>query len=435
MKGRHFYCTVVISLLAVIIMSNCSNELEVSIVTKDNLQILKDGEVVASSSDFDSNFNSSTQYIELAKRKDFAINLAKQVGTCEENFLLSPLSIQIAFAMLANGAEGNSYKEITEAIGMQGLSREQLREFGKLLLSHYLVSAEENASTGEQAHELQISNSVWTKEYYPVYESFFTSSRNFFDAEIHAVDFLSNSAESSINKWVKDKTNGKITEIVRSSDIQDLVLLLVNTIYMKASWNCPFEEVFTGTFKNSKGTTSQREMMHTRGYFKYATCADYDIASIMLANNAYAMSFILPHNDANDDIALGKLNTENISLNTTKIEYLDLEIPKFKCECNLDLLPILQGLGIHEVFSSNANLQALSPSKVFVSKSKHNTYIDVNEDGLEAAASTYIGIVDGEGPEDDITPVEFHVNRPFLFTIQDTDTGGVIFVGRIKNLE
>ena len=397
-------------------------------------EIIKDGEAHVTETKYDANFNSSKQYIELAGKTDFAVNLAKTVGESKENFIVSPLSMQMAFAMLANGAEEDTYKEITDVIGMNDFDRDQLREYAKLLLTHFIVGDDAQASD----NTLLISNSIWTKEGIPVYESFYSSTRNFFDAETYTIDFSADDASKAINEWVCTATSNKISNVVERNEIVDLIMLLVNTIYMKATWIEPFYKLQTKTFNNSNGTKGECNMMCSKRTCQYYACDDFEVASLKLGRNSYTMNFILPREGKGTATVLNSLSAEKLYKigKESQSTYLDLMMPKFNIHSDLDMGSVMENLGIHEAFTASADFGALSPNQLMVTKVKHNTYIDVTESGVEAAAASAVELIDtSASPEaNELTPVEFYIDRPFLFTIQDTSTGAVIFVGQIQEL-
>lgn len=443
-KNRFFH---VFSFMAAVMMgamSSCSSS-EPEIIPTSNEgeenyapQLIADGEVLAQAADFDTKFNGNAQFLTLAGKTDFAVNLAKQVGEREENFFVSPLSVQMVYTILANGAQGDTYDEITEAVGLKGLNKDQLREYGKLLLNHYVVSETENAGTQTSARELALSNVVCTAKQTPVYNSFFTSSRSFFDAETYAIDFTANGAEQIINKWVSDKTGDRITEMVTRQEARDLSFLLLNAAYMKASWDFPFAKTATGTFRNADGEKSSCTMLQAEMACRYMDCEDYQVASLLFGNGTYAMNVLLPHQDKTVDDALKGLTGEALQqiAQNRNGKLLNVELPQFKLASDLDLVPAMKALGVDESFTDAANMKAFSPVEHKVTTSKHKTTISVTQYGLEASAASSVGgvLMDSEEDPEHQTPILFHVERPFLFTIQDLSTGGVIFVGQIKSI-
>ena len=398
-----------------------------------------DGEAYAPASGFDKTFNSNATYQELAGKTDFAVALTKKVGGMKKNFVVSPLSIQMAFAMLANGAEEGTYKEITETVGMEGLDRNQLREYARLMIEHYVTDNSDSAGKRTPMEVLQIANSVWADYTLPLYKTYLTSSKSYFSAETYSIDFTADDAAQAVNGWVNEKTNGKIPSVV--DDISNTVALLINTVYMKASWTEAFESEnnVKSNFRNSDGTARECEMLHTTRYLKYCAGDKYDVASLDLGNFSYTMNFILPHEDTDAETVLNGMDAETLGevAKGMKRTYLDIEIPKFNAKSDLDMMETMCEMGIKTAFdANNADFSAMSPTRLFVNKVKHNTYIDVNEKGVEAAAATTIGFEYTATPESDKPKaIDFHIDRPFLFTIQDAKTGAVIFAGRVMDME
>lgn len=399
-----------------------------------DIQIVKNGEIDFSASQFDNRFNSDKKYLDVACKTDFALNLAKLVGGEEQNYFISPLSVQMAFALLANGAEGNTYDEIVNAIGLDGLSKEQMMEYNKLVLTHY-----SDASYNDTMSTMQIANSVWASEDFPVYESYYSSAKNYFDAEPYCIDFSADDAADAVNYWAEMHTNGKVKNVV-DKKISHCVMLLLNAIYMKTPWVSPFEEGMTErkVFNNIDGSKKECDMMQEARSCAYYSDEKYSVASIGLSNMC-SMSFFLPNEGVDLNTVIAELSAEKMKeiLSNRNGKLLDLQVPKFQLGSDLSLNDIMNALGINDAFSEKmANFQALSPTSAFVSMVKHNTYLDVNEKGVEAAAVTSIGI-EASGIDDDINmpaPIPFHLDHPFFFTIHDMQTGAVIFVGRVQSL-
>lgn len=398
--------------------------------------VKNDGEAYAPEAGFDKEFNSNATYLQLAGKTDFAVALAKKVGGMEKNFVVSPLSMQMAFAMLANGANNDTYKEITETIGMGGLDRNQLREYARLMIEHYVTDNSTEAGKDTPTEVLQVANSVWADYTLPLYKTYLTSSKSYFSAETYSIDFTADDATQAVNGWVSEKTNGKIPRVVDNAS--SMIALLINTVYMKASWTTAFssENNVKGSFRNSDGTAKECEMLHSTGDLKYCAGDKYDVASLNLGIS-YTMNFILPHEDTDAESVLNGMDTETLGkvAKGMKSTYLDIEIPKFNVTSDLDMRETMRELGIKAAFdANNADFGAMSPVGLAVTKVKHNTYIDVNEEGVEAAAATTIGMELMTPEPDEREAVEFHIDRPFLFTIQDTKTGAVIFAGRVMDM-
>ncbi len=397
-----------------------------------------DGEAYAPETGFDKVFNSNATYQELAGKTDFAVALAKKVGGVKKNFVVSPLSMQMAFAMLANGAEEDTYKEITETVGMEGLDRNQLREYARLMIEHYVTDNSTSAGKNTPTEVLQMANSVWADYTLPLYKTYLTSSKSYFSAETYSIDFTADDATQAVNGWVSEKTNGKIPSAI--DDISNTVALLINTVYMKASWATTFssENNVKGSFRNSDGTAKECEMLHATRDLKYNAGDKYDVASLDLGNFSYTMNFILPHEDTDAETVLNGMDAKTLGevAKGMKSTYLDIEMPKFKVTSDLDMMETMREMGIKDAFDAkNANFGAMSPKGLFVNKAKHNTYIDVNEEGVEAAAASTIGMGYTSSGPDGREAIDFHIDRPFLFTIQDTKTGAVIFAGRVMDME
>ena len=365
-----------------------------------------------------------------------------------ENIMISPLSISIAMAMTANATENESLAEMKEVLGYGEMELPTVNEqFEELIAS--LVSADKDML-------LEIANSVWLADWFAdeIKEEFISVLEESYDSELFTADFGNAETVELINSWVAEKTHGKIDKIIDSIG-PDTVMHLINAIYFKAAWSNEFdkESTFTDKFFLADGTETTADYMHFKDYenpegIKYRdyVIAGQDVASVKIPYGRGAFAFYayvanppeyapedgMPEDDVlTVDEIIGYFVENGIEkyLPSLTRNYYQLILPKFKFEYKKSLLKIFQSLGLEKVF--NPGGMSAAHSELFVSEITHKTYIDVNEEGTEAAAVTDIG-ADVGGPAN--FP-GFYGRRPFFFFIRDERNGSILFMGKVEKPE
>ena len=368
---------------------------------------------------------------------DLGMKMFSKLAAAEagKNMMISPLSISIAMAMSTNGASGENIDEMKEVLGFGGMELPDVNEqFMHLIAS--LVAADKDLV-------LSIANSVWMREDFSLdVKAAFTDVLNeFYDAEIFTEGFN----VENINAWVSEKTNGKIDEIVKEIG-EDVVMYLINAIYFKAAWTTAFNEenTYEGTFTLSDGTTTTADFMRfvetedVPEFFAYSS--DYDdkdgfaMIRIPYGRDVFAFYSIVPSydNETNIDDFIAKIAENGFdhyySLITPMSDF-PLELPKFQFEYEKSLVEIFKELGMEKAFVEGGPFQNIAdePHDPIISDIKHKTFIEVNEAGTEAAATTAVEYSDGANPGG------FYANRPFVFVIRDDRTGSILFIGKVEN--
>ena len=361
-----------------------------------------------------------------------------------ENIMISPLSISIAMAMTANATENESLAEMKEVLGYGEMELPTVNEqFEELIAS--LVSADKDML-------LEIANSVWLADWFAdeIKEEFISVLEESYDSELFTADFGNAETIELINSWVAEKTHDKIDKIIDYIDPQT-VMHLINAIYFKAAWSNEFdkESTFTDKFFLADGTETTADYMRFKDYenpdgIKYRdyVIAGQDIASVKIPYGRGAFAFYayvanppedgIPEDDVlTVDEIIGYFVENGIEkyLPSLTRNYYQLILPKFKFEYKKSLLEIFQSLGLEKVFN-RGGMSAAHPELV-VSEITHKTYIDVNEEGTEAAAVTDIS-ADVGGPAN--FP-GFYGRRPFFFFIRDERNGSILFMGKVEKPE
>ncbi len=392
-----------------VLMLSCSTQkgggsaiLSDSVVTDDKQNIAIAGNKKATSRD-----------------KSFWGNLLSDVceNSSKENVCISPLSAQLAMAMVVNGAEGETEKEIcnTMQIGDDANSN------SKKMLS---VPA-------GQSSRFEIANSIWINEKLDVKEEFIAANKEYFDALVERTKFDSN-AVSRINEWCKEKTNGRIPSIIEQVRPDDMMYLL-NAIYFKAGWRLPFSEENTSKqkFTTENGKEVEVEMMMQRNAAAYYSDNVLSMAAKDY-NGGYKMLLVLP----NEGVTCGeaaKYLARNFDTCMGKMKRCDLQLslPKFTTEFCTSLKTGLANLGINRAFSKKAQFGGISDTPLFISDIMQKTFIAVNEKGTEATAvtSVTVGLLSARRPDN----VEIiTLDRPFIYAIVKNGNE-VMFVGKVGN--
>lgn len=370
----------------------------------------------------------------VAQGNAFAMKLFSVANTQnpnDNNLVLSPLSLNMALAMVWNGANGETKTAIQTAMGMDDYSEESVNEYFKTIREGFMLTDAANT-------KLALANSIWYRPDFPVKQPFIDLNLQYYNAQVEQLDFCLPNAADILNQWCSNNTNGLIKDMFAPPLDPDLVMLLINALYFKSIWanSMAFdpENTFQTTFHKTPTQQIPVRMMYQKNDFQYYSDDNLQLLTIPYGNGAFTMNFVLPKSDKTFTEMLTALNAPNYWNNCLNSRYLmpsfDVYIPKFKVRYDTDnkLIPILTELGMGIAFDRYAaNFSGISNIPTFIGLIKQKTYIDVNEQGTEAAAFTVVGNVNTS------LPPMFMANRPFLFVIQEESTGAVLFMGKINN--
>jgi serine protease inhibitor len=374
----------------------------------------------------------SNEQIELIQDNTvFAFELLHDVASEAgngENVFISPLSVSLALAMTLNGAEGETLEAMREAMRLTGLSREEINESYKKLMAD-LLSVDPKVV-------MNIANSIWYRQGFHVQPPFMDVNKDYYNAEVKALDFDSPGAVDAINQWVASKTNDLIESIIEEIP-QDAVMYLINAIYFKGDWRYAFDkdDTFPDYFSLSDGSVIQVPMMHQQTSLAYYANDKYEAAELPYGRGNYSMLVLLPNQGTNVNQVVAAMDREEWSRLTGGLDtpyMLDVKLPRFKFAFEQKLKPTLSRMGMGLAFTPyEADFSGINPEvELFINEVFHKAFVDVNEEGTEAAAVTAVevGVTSIGGPS---SPIPFHVNRPFLFLIKEKYTNAVIFAGRV----
>ncbi|MDP4132972.1 MAG: serpin family protein [Bacillota bacterium] len=349
--------------------------------------------------------------------ESFAWNLNKLMPT-DKNYMFSPLSIKMALAMAAVGADGDTQNEILKVLQIQNL--DEFNELSAKLIKEY----SENDKV-----KLNIANSLWLNADYckdvDFESSFKDTIQKYYGADSSKVNNAN--AVESVNKWVKNKTNGKITQLISDSNF---LAYIVNAVYFKGEWAEQFapEATRKAEFTDRNGKRTEIDFMNMTGNFYY-----YEDSSVQMLK--------LPYKDGKTSmyIAIPQGRTIDLDKYIEKMESkrVKLSLPKFKTEYSTKLIDTLSQMGIHTAFDADkADFKKMFTEiseNVFISDVIHKTYINVDENGTEAAAVTGIGFATSCMQVD--PPIVFNADKPFTYFIRDDENGEILFMGEYAYAE
>lgn len=355
----------------------------------------------------------------------FGFNLLKSLNAQEEdkNIFISPSSVSLALTMVYNGADGETKDAIVKTLQFENLDISKINQ-ESLGLINGLTNPDEKV-------ELSIANSAWVKKGFEIKPEFLEVVKNYYKAEANSLDFDSPSAKNTINDWVSKNTRGKIPTIVDSTSGK--VLFLINATYFKGTWTTEFDKKLTEDkkFTPAKGPATNRPFMKQKSTMSYLENKDFQSVSLPYGKNERLSMYVFLPKDLNGFVNQLDIDTWNKWMTQYQDEKGTILLPRFKLEYEQGLTPSLTQLGMGVAFGDQASFSNIAPS-LFISEVKHKTYLDVNEEGTEAAAVTSIGVAPVSAEPQ---PKTFYmeVNRPFFIAIRDNQTGEILFTGIIQS--
>jgi serpin B len=360
----------------------------------------------------------------------FGFNLFSKINDAtpeSENIILSPLSASMALGMTMNGANGATRTAMENTLEVDGLTVEEINESYKMLVGAL--------TTVDPKVTIEIPNSIWYKNSFTILEDFIKVNQDYFNAEVSPLDFYDPSSVDIINNWVAESTHDKIKTILDAIDA-DAVMFLINAVYFNGTWKFEFDEQFTepATFYLSDGTTKQVEMMKQEATLSYFSNELFEAIDLYYGSGNFSMLVMLPKVTFTPDDVILQMNEENWNswMNSFSEANIQVSLPKFKLEYEKRLEAALIEMGMGPAFDPySADFSKINPDyPLFIGMVKQKTFIDVNEEGTEAAAVTIVGMYITSIGEPDM-PYLFQVNRPFLFAIKEKDTGAILFLGKV----
>lgn len=358
--------------------------------------------------------------------QDFAFDLLSKVANDDKGdvLFLSPASVSIALAMTANGAEGLTRSEILSTIGEDDSMKDVNANFRNDI--KHLTKLRKGIT-------LDMANSLWISDDFDMKRAFSKTLKKYFSAKASVLDFDNPVSVDVINHWCADNTAGRIDKMLDNISPED-VLYIMNAIYFKGMWTRQFNSSnsFEDNFFGTAGT-SKVKFMNDKAHYPFFIGDNASMLELHYGDGSMAMDLVLPAEGCGIEEFVADFKAEAFEkmLKNMSTEEVCIMIPSFNAEYEINLNSVLQSLGIVSAFISSADFSNLSSSSLAISKVIQKTFIEVNEEGSEAAAVTSVGIMRTSlGPE----PYRFIVNRPFVFFIRDTATNAILFTGLVRNL-
>jgi serpin B len=394
-----------ITCLAFLLLSGCDKQ--DSSISKDPIKLTSEQKQLVSSSN------------------SFGFNIFKEVAANSkdgDNVFISPLSMSLALSMLYNGAETETREELQNGLGFTGLTDEQINVANRDLIKA-LMKADPKVA-------MEIANSIWYRNTFSVEPSFLAVNKDYLNAEVRSASFDA-ATVGLINSWVRTKTHEKIKTIVDQIDTAT-VMYLINAIYFKGVWQYKFDSQKTQKmdFTLFDGSKKQTDFMVQEGSFEYLQNELLTAVNLPYGDGSFSMMALVPREDKTYKDILAAMNDQNWSIwnnSLQKINKVKIYLPKFKFSYKRKLNNDLINLGMPAMFSDAADLTRINRNgNLVVSNVLHKSFVEVNEEGTEAAAVTSIEIeLTSVGPESPMLKAD----KPFIFIIKEKNSNSLLFMG------
>jgi len=359
----------------------------------------------------------------------FGFSAASRLYKEDDNLALSPISITLALCMARAGAQGETKDEMTAALGLSGLSDEQITAACKSLMWR--------ANTGG----MEAANALWLLRGYEYKEGYIQTCTDDYMADLKPLAIPG--AMEAVNEWAKEKTHGRIRRILSEELPRDTRLMITNALYYLGDWEKPFYE--SGTYDREFHAPSGAltvPFMHSERHVPYYKNDQFSMITLKFKarenEGRYAMAFLLPAESSSVGELLGSLSGaafKSALSNATDDKEVIISLPKFELEYFTPLRETLEALGMERAFSlDRADFSGITDAEqLFISDVLHKCYVRVDEQGAEAAAVTVVDVPAEGAPPVEEEKREFIANRPFVFAIYSLEDGALAFVGAVND--
>ncbi len=369
----------------------------------------------------------------------FASDLYSKYKSEEGNMFFSPYSISSALAMTYEGAKGKTAEEMRAVLHLPN-DKEKIRSD--------FVNINNELNKADKTYKLTTANALWAQKEYPFLDDYFKIVDTYYGGKVTNLDFKTETEKSRviINNWVENKTNDKIKDLIPKGILSPATrLVLTNAIYFKANWSIQFdaENTIDQQFKLSSGTNTNVKMMHQTDNFNYGETSNLQILEMNYLGNDLSILIILPKENnlsqIEDIFSKEKLSEWKQDMKNEKVV---VGLPKFKFETKYFMAKDLIEMGMPTAFKyPDADFTGMSPATVtspngelYIGEVIHQTFIEVAEYGTEAAAATAVIMMSGSAaPSHEEPPKVFIADHPFIFIIQQKNTGNILFMGRVSD--
>ena len=376
----------------------------------------------------------------------FALELFARLQSTKGNLFFSPYSISTALAMAHAGARNETESQMAGVLHFPvsvnrrtDSSSKSLPDRQQFASSFGNIIKDLNKRGQKGGYTLTVANTLWVQKDYGFHWEFIELIQTNYDGWLNEVDFITaaETARQTINAWVEKKTNGKIKNLISKGVLDSMTrLVLANAIYFKGNWARQFKEDRTrdAPFTLSDGQKIDVATMNQKVEFGYMETDTFQALELPYVDEELSMVILLPKEfDALDEFEK-TLTPENLTQWLAKIHKREVVVfvPKFKMTSQFSLASVLKSMGMKDAFSSDADFSGINGKRdLFISAVIHKAYVEVNEEGTEAAAATGVVMtLTSMGPTR--IPV-FRADHPFLFLIRDNLSGSILFIGRVAN--
>lgn len=364
---------------------------------------------------------------------EFALELYGKLAETPEaegkNLFFSPYSISTALALTYAGARGDTEEQMAQVLHFEPAGQRIHPAFG-------LLEKQLNEKGAEGVFELAIANALWGQKGYKFLDSFISLVNSNYSAGLNEVDFINETENSrvTINEWIEEKTREKIKDLIKPGVLDRLTrLVLTNAIYFKGKWQYEFDKKDTrdAPFHISARNTVTVPIMYIKKEFNFTERDDLQILELGYKGEALSMIIILPNEIDGAKKLEKQLTVENLNnwLDVLRKREVEVYLPKFTFTSEFELKKILSQMGMPKAFSGSADFSGMTGGKdLSISNVLHKAFVEVNEEGTEAAAATAVVMMTTSIR----SPIPiFRANRPFIFLIKDNQTGSILFMGKV----
>jgi serine protease inhibitor len=363
----------------------------------------------------------------------FAVALYERLRNQSGNLFFSPESISTALAMAYAGARGGTASEMAKTLHFT-LPAEKLHPAMGALLS--------DLNAAHEGYQLSVANALWAQQGYTFLDDFLNLLKTNYGAGLNQVNFkgATEAARLTINQWVEQKTQDKIKDLLQPGALRsDTRLVLTNAIYFKGDWETQFDKAQTKNedFHLSPAQTTTAPLMHREGRFSYFDGGTFQILEVPYKGKELSMIVFLPKDPGGLPALEQSLTDSNLQQwlrQVASVSKVIVTIPKFKMTQQFELGSTLSAMGMPQAFSSSADFAGMTGHRDFaISDVIHKAYVDVNEEGTEAAAATAVTMRALAMPAPQAPPPIFRADHPFVFMIRDNRSGSILFMGRMAD--
>ena len=369
--------------------------------------------------------------IDKSKKKDFVFAFYSEIAEKDNksNVFFSPLSISTAFSMAYEGAKENTASEMQQVFGFESDDTKRQKAISELL---------SRFNHKDDWYNLQVANALWVKDGYKIKQDYLDDAKTHYSGTVDNVNFVTDNGINRVNSWVAEKTNHKIQNILAPGSTDEATrMVITNAVYFKGKWSSEFNPRNTSEkpFWTDKDISVMASIMKQPvEIYNYAKTDGLQALELNYLGGNISMVVLLPKDrDGIQSLeqSMDKKKLDAIKDSMTR-QPVTVEIPRFEFETEYNLKSPLQSLGLRDAFDkNNADFQGITDEQIYIDQAAHKAFVNVNEEGTEAAAITALVARATSGPPEPVD--EFVADHPFVFLIQDNESGQILFIGRVMD--